>query len=230
MNRKLLPQGAMLGCIIGLALPIVVFFIGMILDSEQVMQSGLSMPLFSLMFGLASIGEGLFSLVGILYLLPILLPYTIAGGLIGYWIQHTKNKAVRMILIFLSLSVVGAIVFFAASIGVKESGRRMTKEEVYRTATDPSECESPELQGIENFSVNACYNNIALRSEDVSICDNMIPYKGADHQKWHCYEEVARKKLDPSICLLIPEVVLNEHKVDSGIRQGCLRVLKEWGY
>ena len=72
----------MLGCIIGLALPIVVFFIGMILDSEQVMQSGLSMPLFSLMFGLASIGEGLFSLVGILYLLPILLPYTIAGGLI----------------------------------------------------------------------------------------------------------------------------------------------------
>ncbi|MHA1873278.1 MAG: hypothetical protein ACTSVB_04105 [Candidatus Heimdallarchaeaceae archaeon] len=92
----------------------------------------------------------------------------------------------------------------------------------YGSVDSPGDCESIFRKGIENFDINRCYKDLAIKNEDLSICDRIKIFRGSDDYKWFCYEEVAHAKDDSSICNLIPEKTYNEHNVETMRRKGCL--------
>ena len=92
---------------------------------------------------------------------------------------------------------------------------------IYRSVDSPSDCESIFKKGIENFNINKCYRDLAVRNKDLSICDKVKEFRGSDSYKWSCYNEVAHAKDDSSICELIPEETYNEHGVKTGRRDSC---------
>lgn len=120
----------------------------------------------------------------------------VIGALYGYFSKKNKGK-----LFLLCLLVFGIVYLFFISYNTKLIW------DLYRSFDSPDECNKMTNWFVKSFDKNRCYQYFAVKNKDVKICDNIVHAssieKNPEDFKWFCYEEVAHKKDDPSICELI---------------------------
>lgn len=142
----------------------------------------------------------------------------IVGAIYGFL---AKYRAGAYFLVFLVVAYCVAIAMLAH--------KTKNPYEVYGKAASIEECESPSHASIDYFNVNDCYEQLAVRTMDATICDKIVPRTEFESEdtKWVCYEEVARVTQDPSLCDAIPRVTLSANGGDTMRHDRCMDMLHE---
>jgi hypothetical protein len=151
--------------------------------------------------------------VSIIFLVRTFIMGAIVGAVYGIFARKGKRK----------LFVGGLIiVFFLVIVLISYRTQDTYKANSVGSAR---ECASILKKGIDGFDENRCYQELAEKTKDVSICDNITRpssiEKSPNDYKWFCYEEVAHAQNDPAICDLIPEVTLNERNGNTQRKDRC---------
>lgn len=147
----------------------------------------------------------------------------VIGALLGLIYGKFANKNKRK-LFLMGIAIILIILLLVISYRTKDSWS------VYNSINSPKECTSIFNKFIGNFDINRCYQQLAIKNNDVAICDNIkTPSSMAetpDDFKWFCYEEVAHAKNDFSVCELIPGKTYNKYNVETKRRDGCFNWFK----
>ncbi len=142
----------------------------------------------------------------------------IIGAVLGAIYGIFANRNIRKIFF------IGLLILYALGIGFL-SHKTKDVSVAYNLVNNPEDCLSSSNKGIDNFDVNHCYQALALKNQDLTICDNIktesIFEKAPEDFKAFCYEEVIYAKNDSSLCSLISPETYNDYNVATGRRDSC---------